>query len=252
MNYVIVVQKPGYKQVSQKISTSNKNNGETITISYDLEQEPKYKNTNTLPPSSAQNTIVFKGVVVAKDKGKIPFAKIRMINMDNGKIKELESDINGKFEQLLFINKTYKIYINKGDYKLEDDITTFAMEEGSEMFRDFVFKQTADVFALLDKNNPKLNNPQVVSNPIANKPPKQEPTPTVEPPKQIQEPVKPIITTQQPLQQPVVINQEPIAIVSQPVITTQEPVGVSQPPILKVEPTTQPIVNEPVAVIEQK
>ena len=252
LNYVIVVQKPGYKQVSQKISTSNKNNGETITISYDLEQEPKYKNTNTLPPSSAQNTIVFKGVVVAKDKGKIPFAKIRMINMDNGKIKELESDINGKFEQLLFINKTYKIYINKGDYKLEDDITTFAMEEGSEMFRDFVFKQTADVFALLDKNNPKLNNPQVVSNPIANKPPKQEPTPTVEPPKQIQEPVKPIITTQQPLQQPVVINQEPIAIVSQPVITTQEPVGVSQPPILKVEPTTQPIVNEPVAVIEQK
>ena len=61
---------------------------------------------------------MFKGVVVAKDKGKIPFAKIRMINMDNGKIKELESDINGKFEQLLFINKTYKIYINKMHNKL--------------------------------------------------------------------------------------------------------------------------------------
>lgn len=220
LNYVVVVQKPGYKQVSQKISTQNKNNGETISITCALEQEPKSKNTSNVSASSSnQNTIIFKGLVVARDKGKIPFAKIKMINMDNGKIKELESDIDGKFEQFLFINKTYKIYINKGDYKIEDDITTFAMEEGSEMFRDFVFKQTADVFAVMDKNNPKLNQPQVVINP-----PKQEPV-AVLPPKKEPEITKPVV-------------------VNQPIVKV-EPIKVSPPNNVNPPIKNEPTVKEP-------
>lgn len=239
LNYVIVVQKPGYKQVSQKVNTTGKNNGEVLPISFSLEQEPKFKSTGILPSTSMQNTITFKGVVVARDKGKIPFATIKLINMDNGKIKELESDINGNFEQVLFINKSYKIYINKGDYKLEDDITTFAMESGSEMFRDFVFKQTADVFAQLDKNNPKLKNQPItkVIPPIKT----QQPTTVVV---QNTEP-KPIVKTTIP--SPIQVKTEAVVIKTEPIDVVKEPIAVVEQVLIK-EPIVEP---KPIVVVEQ-
>ena len=228
-NYVVVVQKPGYKQVSQKVSTIGKNNGEIITINAILEQDIKLSNNPQNPnlQAASQNFILFKGEVVAKDKGKVALASVKMINMENGKIKQLVTDINGKFEQALFINKTYKIYISKGDYKIEDDITTFAMDPGSEMYRDFVFKTTSDVFSLMDKNDPNYqaallaqknnptitkpitNNAQVVVTPQNNPKPNTTSAPVVEP---IVEPVK----------------TKPITSVSDPVVQV-EPNNIPQP-----------------------
>ncbi|MBX7227412.1 MAG: hypothetical protein K1X55_15365 [Chitinophagales bacterium] len=246
-NYVVVVQKPGYKQVSQKISTAGKNNGEVISINAVLEQDVKLANNpqNANLQAAAQNYILFKGEVVAKDKGKVALAAVKMINMENGKIKQLVTDINGKFEQALFINKTYKIYITKGDYKIEDDITTFAMEPGSEMYRDFVFKTTSDVFALMDKNDPNYqaallaqkNNP---TKPTTN----NNPTPTTAPQNNPKPNTKPEYTPiVVPTVEPAVVNVEP---------TTQNKPNATEPkekiePVIPPQnkPIIEPVVNTP-------
>lgn len=152
MEYDILINKEGYLQKSQKVSTFNKKNKESFIVNIMLEKDPMYIPASKENPSSLNNPnfIYFYGKLLDDAGNTLSNAEVNMVNTTSGKLKVLHTDANGFMDQKLYLNNEYKIIFKHGGKKVEEKINTYGFDKGQEVNKVFVFKGGESLFA---KNN---------------------------------------------------------------------------------------------------
>ncbi len=130
MIYQIEVSKDGFEKLSKEVSANNRLDGEEFyvnaTIKMDAnfieavkKEEVKFNN---------QNFITFRAQVVDKNEKPIPHNSFKIINSNTGRMKFIQTDKDGKFEQSLFIGNKYKLIFEHNNKVYEKFYDTINME----------------------------------------------------------------------------------------------------------------------------
>jgi hypothetical protein len=133
--YNLIVNKEGYLQNNLKVTTENTLSNDSVQAQIKLVKDLSYKPKSNEDPYAA-NAISFKGKVLGYDGNAVP-GQVRMVNFQTGKIKIFDAESNGTFEVFLLSNNNYKIIIDYDDQHIEDEITTYGMQNGTSKSRTY-------------------------------------------------------------------------------------------------------------------
>jgi hypothetical protein len=155
--YEILINKEGYLQKSQKVTTFNKKNKESLSVNILLEKDPKYIAANKENPASLNNPnfIYFYGKLIDGAGNTLHNVEVNLVNLTSGKLKVLYTDVNGFIDQKLFINNEYKIIFKHGGKKVEEKINTYGFDKGQDVNKVFIFKGGESIFANNNISNEK-------------------------------------------------------------------------------------------------
>jgi hypothetical protein len=155
--YEILINKEGYLQKSQKITTFNKKNKESLSVNILLEKDPKYIAASKENPASLNNPnfIYFYGKLLDDAGNTLQNVEVNFVNLTSGKLKVLYTDANGFIDQKLFINNEYKIIFKHGGKKVEEKINTYGFDKGQDVNKVFIFRGGESIFASNNISNEK-------------------------------------------------------------------------------------------------
>lgn len=148
--YAIKATKDGYAPATAKTDTKGFVNGDSVELNLVLKKLAA--NANSTSTFSSSEYVTFIGTIIDGATNKpATLAKMRMINLNSSRIREVDIDENGVYQLKLFLNNNYKIIIENSSYKINDELTTYGLEEGQIKTKDY----------LLNGNKFKLTNNRV-------------------------------------------------------------------------------------------
>jgi hypothetical protein len=148
--YTITVSKEGFINNTVKINSIGKTSGDSIQTLVKLIKDKSYypSTSATSGTMSLQNYCFFAGKLLDAQTNKPAKAKMRMVNYNTSKIRDIDVDANGQFQLKLMLNNNYKIIIENGSYRINDELTTYGLENNQVKVKDYLL--TGNKFKLLE------------------------------------------------------------------------------------------------------
>lgn len=143
--YKISASKEGYEDVIKEVAASNKTNGGEFFVNTQLVKDKSYAIAN---PSQEvnfnnQNFIEITAQFVTPNNKPISRTSFKMINVNSGRMKILQTDDEGKFEQSLYIGNDYKLVIEYNNQTFEKYYSTKDRKVGKQDLL-FILDQAVD------------------------------------------------------------------------------------------------------------
>ncbi|MEZ5006862.1 MAG: CDC27 family protein [Chitinophagales bacterium] len=132
--YKILVSKEGYIDVNKEVAASNKTNGGEFFVNAQLIKDKSYAIAN---PSQEvnfnnQNFIEVTAQFVTPNNQPVTRTSFKMINVNSGRMKIIQTDGEGKFAQSLYIGNDYKLVIEYNNQTFEKYYSTKDMKAGKQ------------------------------------------------------------------------------------------------------------------------
>ncbi len=147
--YTITVSKEGYINSTITVNSYGKSSGDSIygraTLQKDKTNSIANNTTGTLP---LQKYCFFSGQLTDAQTNKPAKAKMRMLNYNTNKLRDIDVDKDGFFKIKLMLNNSYKIIFENGSYRINDELTTYGLENGQVKIKNYIL--TGNKFKLLE------------------------------------------------------------------------------------------------------
>lgn len=133
-SYTIEVIKEGFQDFSKKVSAADEQNGGEFFVNAQLLNNTDYAKANADKEVkfNDQNFVDVTIEIVSTDQLPVARKSVKMINVNSGRMKVIETDDNGKFEQSLYIGNDYKLIIDYNNQTFEKLYSTKDMNVGKQ------------------------------------------------------------------------------------------------------------------------
>lgn len=163
-NYTANISKEGYRPKTVNVNTEKMSNGDSVVLAINLFKDTKFDLKNSVTNSSLSNYILFTGNFTDASTNKLIKPVVKVINLNNNKVKNMEFDNDGSFNMKLLTNNNYKLLIDNQGIKSNDQITTIGLEHGSVKTKKYVLSGTK--FKTTENS---VTQPALVENDVKNK-----------------------------------------------------------------------------------